>query len=74
MTTADQELHAALLAAHGRSDGQALVDLYARAADAVSGDEAQGFMLTQAYVFALESGAPQGRALHARLRAMGREA
>lgn len=74
MSAAARDLDAALLAAHARGDGRALAALYARAADAVSGTEARGFMLTQAYVFALETGAPQGTTLHARLCAMGREA
>ena len=74
MSAAARDLDAALRAAHARGDGKALAALYTRAADAVSGSDARGFMLTQAYVFALESGAPQGAVLHARLCAMGRDA
>jgi hypothetical protein len=67
-------LDAALLAAHAAGDRAALIRLYAQAADAAGDAEAEGFYLTHAYVFALESGAPEAAALHARLKAEGREA
>lgn len=69
-------LDAEILDAHARDDGLALARLYGQAADLA---EAKGdvdgccFFLTQAYVFALQSGAPQAGALHARLVAYGRE-
>lgn len=69
-------LDAALLKAHAENDTRALVGLYAQAADLSeqSGDhEAMCFYLTQAYVFALETGATEADALHARLKAEGRE-
>lgn len=69
-------LDAALLAAHEAGDARALVRLYTRAGDAAeaAGDvNAASFFLTQAYVFALDAGAPDAGALHARLRAHGRE-
>lgn len=67
------DLDAALLAAHAAGDGHRLAALYARAADAARDDASRGFFLTQAYVFALEAGAPVSRDLRARLVAMGRE-
>ena len=69
-------LDAALIEAHEAGDGPRLVLLYTQAADSA---EAKGdigaccFHLTQAYVFALASGARQAGALHARLLAHGRE-
>jgi hypothetical protein len=70
------ELDAALIAAHEVGDQPRLVALYTEAADTA---EARGdigaccFHLTQAYVFALASGARQAGSLHARLLAHGRE-
>jgi hypothetical protein len=72
----DPALDGALLAAHARADERALARLYGQAADAAetAGEiDAACFFLTQAYVFALSAGAPQADALHARLRAHGRE-
>jgi hypothetical protein len=72
-----EALDAALLAAHEARDGPALARLYARAGDwrERAGDvDAACFYLTHAYVYALEEGAPEAAALHARLRAHGREA
>ena len=69
-------LDRALLAAHAAGDGAALARLYTRAADEAEarGHEARaGFYLTQAYVFALEQGDAAAGALHARLKALGRE-
>lgn len=66
-------LDARLLDAHARGDRQALIRLYAEAADQANDETACGFYLTHAYVFALEAGAPEAAALHARLVAMGRE-
>ena len=67
---------AELLAAHARRDAGALVRIYRDAAD---GAEALGridracFHLTEAYVWALEAGLEEAAALHARLKARGRE-
>lgn len=65
-------LDARLLEAHARDDRAALIALYSEAADAANTDEARGFYLTHAFVFALESGAPEAPALRARLQQMGR--
>lgn len=71
-----EDLDAALLDAHARDDGTALARLYAQAADMAEGKGDIGgccFFLTQAYVFALQVGAAEEDALHARLVAYGRE-
>lgn len=67
-------LHAALLAAHDADDRAALIRLYTQAAEGAEDTDAACFFLTQAYVFALEPGAPEARDLRARLIAQGREA
>lgn len=64
------DLDAALLAAHARGDGPALVGLYARAAEAADGP-ASAFFLTQAWIFALEAGDPRASPLRQRLRSQG---
>ena len=59
-----------------RKDAAALVELFSQAADLCEarGDTNAGcFFLTQAYVFALEIGAPQAADLNGRLAAHGRE-
>ena len=66
-------LDAQLLDAHAAADRVRLVTLYTQAADACRDDEAAGFYLTHAYVYALEAAAPQAEMLRARLVAMGRE-
>ena len=63
-----------ILAAHAAGDRHALARLYTDAADRVAGQEAEGFFLTHAYIFALEAGAAQAPALRARLVELGREA
>ncbi len=63
-----------LLAAHAKQDKEALVGLYTDAAEAAADPDAACFFLTHAYVFALELGDPRAAALHARLKARGREA
>ncbi|MEM6759177.1 MAG: hypothetical protein AAF601_06820 [Pseudomonadota bacterium] len=63
---------AALLAAHEAGDKAALVALYARAADAVTGPE-RAFLLTQAHVFAMEINHPEAMQLRAALVEMGCE-
>lgn len=67
------DLDARLLAAHGRDDRTALVTLYSEAADSARDAQAEGFYLTHAYIFSLELGHPAAPALHARLKAAGRE-
>lgn len=70
------QLDAALLAAHAEGDRARLVALYTVAGDQAEagGDlDAACFYLTHAYVFALESGDARADALHARLKAHGRE-
>lgn len=67
-------LESRLLAAHAAGDKHALVALYEEAATAAIPPEAQGFFLTQAYVYALETGHPKAAELHQRLKATGREA
>ena len=71
--TAAAALDAALIAAHEEGDRVALVRLYTQAAEAESDLDAACFFITQAYVFALESGAAEARGLHERLCALGRE-
>ena len=68
-----KDLEQRLLAAHAAHDQQALITLYEEAANTSSGDEAVGFYLTHAYVFALELGDPHALHLHERLRKLGRE-
>ncbi|WP_299374378.1 hypothetical protein [uncultured Tateyamaria sp.] len=67
------DLDARLLAAHTEHDHAALVALYNEAAQAAETDDARGFFLTHAYVFALETGDARATALHAELVAMGRD-
>lgn len=71
MTAAD--LDARLLDAHAAGDRRGLVALYSEAAEAANSADAAGFYLTHAYVFALDTGHPDAPALHARLKAEGRE-
>lgn len=68
MTPLDERL----LEAHERDDKPALVALYSEAADAANNEEAKGFYLTHAYVFALDIGAAEAPALRQRLKDMGR--
>lgn len=67
-----QSLDAALLEAHAAGDLGALVTLYSQAAETAASDEAAGFYLTHAYVFALDAGDGRAGALFDRLRAMQR--
>ncbi len=66
-------LHNALLDAHENHDGHALIGLYEQAAMQSSDEDAIGFFLTHAYVFALECGDPRARGLQHRLVEMGRD-
>ena len=67
------DLDSRMLAAHEAQDQPALIALYTEAADQAADLTAACFYLTHAYVFALEAGAPEAPALHARLKAHGRE-
>ena len=67
------DLDRQLLRAHEEQDAFGLVDLYTRAADEVGEGTAAKFFLTQAYVFALESGHPRTSELRVRLRALKSE-
>lgn len=62
-----------LLAAHAVNDTRLLARLYAKAATASNDENACGFYLTHAYVFALEAGLEDAPSLRAKLIAMGRE-
>ena len=66
-------LDAALIAAHEADDRPLLVRLYTQAADGADDVEAECFYLTQAYVFALQTGDEGADELHRRLRIHGRE-
>ena len=71
-----QDLDTQLLVAHDTQDYDALVRLYTQAADekeAVNDIEATCFFLTQAFIFALDSGNPQMVDLNQRLVTYGRE-
>ena len=61
-----------LRAAHAAGDGPALIALYEKAANLAADEDATGFYLTHAWVFALEAGDPAAMRLFARLSAMGR--
>jgi hypothetical protein len=67
------DLDARLLTAHERGDKQALVALYTEAADRANDLNAECFFLVHAYIFALDCGHASALALHARLKAEGRE-
>ena len=73
MTARGERLNDALLAAHAAGNGAALVGLYREAASQESDEHARAFFLTQAYVFALDSGAPTAPELRDALVALGRE-
>ncbi|MDE0522693.1 MAG: hypothetical protein OXH79_12125 [Boseongicola sp.] len=64
-----------LLAAHEASDGNALIGLYAVAADKAEASDdidSAAFFLTHAWIFALERGDERAEALRARLASWGR--
>lgn len=65
-------LDARLLAAHEADDRASLIHLYKEAADQAKDANASGFYLTQAFIFALEVGAPEATALEQRLQRLGR--
>ncbi|AZV79550.1 hypothetical protein EBB79_17840 [Parasedimentitalea marina] len=62
-----------LLAAHAAGDTPALVALYTEAADTAASQDAMGFYLTQAYIYALDAGHGSATVLHSRLVEMGRD-
>lgn len=62
-----------LLDAHAAGDAVALVRLYCEAADASTSEDASGFYLTHAHVFALEAGLAEASDIRNRLIDMGRE-
>ncbi len=66
-------LQARLLAAHALADPVALARLYTEAADTADSEDAAGFYLTHAHIFALEAGLPEADALRQRLIDMKRE-
>ncbi len=69
-------LEGRLLAAHQQGDGAELVRLYTQAADMFEGNnqiETACYFLTNAYIFALESGDERALALYKRLVIHGRE-
>ena len=66
-------LQTRLLAAHAAYDTAALVDLYTEAAATATTQNATGFYLTQAYIYALDVGHDDAATLRVRLVAMGRE-
>lgn len=67
------DLNARLLAAHAAGDHAQLVRLYTQAAETAPNDDAVGFFLTHAYVFALEMDHPDAPDLKSRLVAAGRD-
>ncbi len=66
------DLDTRLLAAHAAGDGTALVRLYTEAADLTSDPEAAAFYLTHAWIWALDTGAPDAEALRHRLATANR--
>ena len=70
MRESDAALEARILAAHAADDPALLACLYAEGASRRDGDDA-AFLLTQAWIFALDAGAPS-EGLRADLRALGR--
>lgn len=67
------DLDAALLAAHTAGDSTALVAIYQQAASETPDLDNRAFLLTHAYVFALETDHADAPALRAELIALGRE-
>ena len=67
-----EDLDRDLCAAHDSGDLNALIALYTLAADRAEAEEAAGFYLTNAMVFALEAGRREAATLHQRLVKIGR--
>jgi len=68
-----RSLNTRLLAAHHNNDRGALIALYQDAAQQAADENAQGFYLTQAYIFALEAGDPAADRIKSRLVALKRD-
>ena len=66
-------LAARVLNAHARGDATALVHLYEEAANTAPDEDAKGFFLTQAHVYALETAHPDVARLRQMLIDMQRE-
>jgi hypothetical protein len=66
-------LDARLLTAHEAGDKTALVALYREAAHAAGSQDEAAFFLTNAYIYALETGHADALMLRDQLVAMGRE-
>ncbi|MDW3221681.1 MAG: hypothetical protein R8G34_02145 [Paracoccaceae bacterium] len=66
-------IEAQLLVAHEAGDQAALVRLYTEAARVVQDEDARGFYLTHAYIFALEAGLAEAKGLQEELIDLGRE-
>ena len=72
----NRDLDRLILEAHARFDSFGLASLYHQAAQLKLGNnegDASGFLLTQAYVYALESGHPDADVIRNKLVADGRE-
>ena len=72
----EEELEIAILAAHDDEDFEKLATLYHLASQlkSQSGDSAEAaYLLTQAFVFALDCGMPLADELRAELVSLGRE-
>lgn len=72
----EDQLDQAILLAHANNDAGRLTELYLQAADVKAGlgeKDAEGFLLVQAYVFALDSNHAISSEIHKRLVIMGRE-
>ena len=67
------DLDERLLAAHAAYDRPALIELYMEAAQSVASEDAAGFYLTHAYVFALEAGDKRAADIKATLVHMRRD-
>ncbi len=67
------DLNDKMLEAHAEDDRDALIGLYAQAADEAVDIDAKCFFLTHAYVFALEAADPRVPYLRKQLVSHGRE-
>ena len=68
---AAETLDAQILSAHARGDKEQLIALYREAANQCSDVDEACFLLTHAYVYALEMGSPEADGLAERLRSHG---
>jgi len=73
MPIAMPDLADRLAAAHDLADPAVLSGLYAEAADACSNEDETCFLLTHAYVYALQAGLAEASTLQLRLWQHGRE-